>query len=284
MVVTALITPMKEDTTIDWQSVQKILTIQLRSKASGIVLLGTTAETPTLTLQEQDQIIHKALEIDSQLNQSKQIWVGVSSNSTAKVQSRIQSLNKLPLGGYLISSPWYNKPNQEGIYQHFMACDKASSKPIMVYNVPGRSGVKIEPQTFARIFENSQNVSYLKDAGGEVAQTMQFVFKTQQKTNKNNSQACILSGDDALTLPFMSVGARGVVSVISNLYPDQMADLVNLYISKEPVKAQGLHYQLLEEMNQCFIDTNPIPIKHKLFSKGLISSSQVRLPLTKMTN
>lgn len=281
MVITSLITPMKEDTSIDWESLERLIKDQFESEIDGVLILGTTGEPPTLSIEEKDQIIQKTLAVRNELKSSKEIWVGVSSNSTSNILSNIKALNDLDIDGYLISTPWYNKPNQQGIYQHFMAADRVSMKPIMAYNVPSRCGVKIAPETFAKLFRDSQHINYLKDAGGDIAAHMQYVNLTQNISKANGSRVCILSGDDALTLPFMSVGAAGVVGVLSNLYPNELSKMVELHKSQEPKLAQKIHYQLLKEMERCFMDTNPIPIKHMLFEKGLIESNQVRLPLTR---
>lgn len=281
MVITSLITPMKEDTSVDWESLEKLLKQQFTSAVEGVLVLGTTGETPTLSNEEKDQIIQKTLAVRRESKSPKKIWVGVSTNSTATIQSHIEALNELDIDGYLISTPWYNKPNQKGIYEHFMAADKVSKKPIMAYNVPSRCGVKITPETFAKLYQDSRYINCLKDAGGDIAAHMQFVEMTKNIHKPNGTKACILSGDDALTLPFMSVGAAGVVGVLPNLYPNELSEMVELFKNQELKKSQQLHYQLLKEMERCFADTNPIPIKHMLFEKGLIKSNQVRLPLTR---
>jgi len=277
MTLTALITPFLNDFSIDWISFEKLLILQLTSKIDGLVILATTGETPTLTLEEENQIVTKTLELNIMLKANKKIYIGVSDNSTSRVVARIESLNDLEFDGYLIASPSYNKPQQDGLCEHFLACSRATHKNIMLYNVPGRSGVNILPQTVAKIVENTTNIRFIKEASGSVEQIMDLLLlvKTQ------NLDLKVLSGDDSLTLPILSLGGAGVVSVLSNMLPNETADLVNFY-KENWQKSQEIHFQLLSKMRDCFTQTNPVPIKNMLFNAGIISSNEVRLPLVKM--
>jgi 4-hydroxy-tetrahydrodipicolinate synthase len=275
MTLTALITPFNEDTSIDFASLEKLLDLQFSSEVDGLVLLGTTGEAPTLLDLEKLQLISFVLNYKQKLASNKQIWLGASDNSTQRVVDKLATFNDLAIDGYLISSPWYNKPNQEGLYQHFVACSGATKKSIILYNVPSRTGVNILPATVLKIAQNCPNIRYLKDATGNLEQMMQTYNLLLQKELEGRMQ--ILSGDDALTLAMCKLGAVGVVSVLSNLLPNEVSQLA---LNQD----MDLHYSLLEKMQACFVDTNPIPIKNMLFEQKIIATNQVRLPLVRFIN
>lgn len=279
MTLTALITPFLENGELDLNSLRSLLKIQFNSRMDGVVILGTTAETSTLSTYEKDMIIQEALSVREQLGdkaKNKKIYVGVGSNSTSEVLERIQNLNQTSVGGYLIVTPYYNKPPQNGLIAHFLACDEASQKSIILYNVPGRTGVNLVPESVIEIVQNSKNVRYIKESTGDLSQISDLYYLI----NSNNLQArlAILSGDDWATVPILALGGAGLVSVLSNIYPDKTADLVNLTIQKDD-QALALNLELLPTMRACFKQTNPISVKKMLFEAGEISSPSVRLPL-----
>ena len=281
MTLTALITPFLENTELDLSSLRSLLEIQLNSKMDGVVILGTTAETSTLSIHEKDVIVQETLSIRQRLGdktKNKKIYVGVGSNSTHEVLERIKNLNQTGIDGYLIVTPYYNKPPQNGLIAHFLACDEVSQKPIILYNVPGRTGVNLLPESVIEIVQNSKNVRFIKESTGDLSQVSDLAYLI----NSNNLQDrfAILSGDDWATLPILALGGIGLVSVLSNIFPDKTADLVNLSIQKDD-QALALNLELLPTMRACFEQTNPISVKKILFEVGEITSSAVRLPLVR---
>ncbi len=279
MTLTALITPFLENTELDLSSLRRLLEIQFNSKMDGVVILGTTAETATLSDHEKDIIVQEAISTREKLGEpakNKKIYVGVGSNSTRQVLERIESLNQTGVDGYLIVTPYYNKPPQNGLIEHFLACDKASQKPIILYNVPGRTGVNLLPESVIEIVQNSTNVKYIKESTGDLNQVSDLAYLIS--SHNLQERFAVLSGDDWATVPILALGGVGLVSVLSNIYPDKTADLVNLTIQKDD-QALALNLELLPTMRACFKQTNPISVKKMLFEAGLITAASVRLPL-----
>jgi len=279
MTLTALITPFLENGELDLNSLRSLLKIQFYSKMDGVVVLGTTAETPTLSTHEKDIIVQEALSIRQNLGdkaKDKKIYVGVGSNSTHEVLERIENLNQTSVDGYLIVTPYYNKPPQNGLIAHFLACDKASQKPIILYNVPGRTGVNLLPESVIEIVQNTKNVRFIKESTGDLSQVSDLAYLIS--SHNLQDRFAILSGDDWATVPILALGGVGLVSVLSNILPDKTAELVNLTIQKDD-QALALNLELLPTMRACFKQTNPISVKKMLFEAGEITSPAVRLPL-----
>ena len=268
MLLTALITPFLEDTTIDFTSLEKMLQFQLESKVDGLVLLGTTAETPTLSNFEQRKVLELAIATKAKLNSQKKLFAGVSDNATSRVLEKIESFNELAVDGYLISSPYYNKPPQNGLIQHFLECSKATKKDIILYNIPGRTAVNFLPNNLIELLKQTPNIKYIKESSGNLSQMMDLIGLIRE----NNLNTQVFCGDDDLTLPVLSIGGTGLVSVLSNIYPNETADLITK-------KELDNFYKLLPIIRDLFKNTNPIPVKNMLFKVGLIASDQVRLPL-----
>jgi 4-hydroxy-tetrahydrodipicolinate synthase len=276
MTLTALITPFTKTGEIDWMSLQNLLRIQLSSEIDGIIGLCTTSETPTLSNQEQLKIAKFILNINQEYQ--KQIWLGVSGSATNEVKQRMQSFENLEIDGFLISTPSYNKPPQEGMIQHFLELDNFSNKNIILYNVPGRTGVNLHPESVLKILQNSSNIVGIKEACGDLSQIQKLITLTKA----NFSEFMILSGDDSLTVDIIRSGGDGVVSVSSNLYPNQVAKMVETAFFDENT-SRIIEAKLSDFFEDCFIETNPIPIKYYLFLQQIIESDQVRLPLVSMS-
>ena len=263
---TAIITPFR-DGQVDYASLEKLIEMQIEGGVDGIVAVGTTGESPTLNVKEHTEVIKFIIK---QSAKRVQVVAGTGGNSTAEaIELTVEAFNN-GADGSLQVTPYYNKPTQEGLFQHFTAIsDAAPELPMILYNVPGRSATAIDIPTIARLAENP-NISAVKEAGGSVDRVSQI---------KQVCDIAILSGDDALTLPMISVGAQGVISVISNVMPKEMVQLVKLANEMNMKEAQALHAKLYPLMNDLFIESNPIPAKTLLAEMGYCTD-EFRLPLT----
>ena len=270
-VFTAIVTPFHNGE-LDEESLRSFIEFQIENGVSGLVPCGTTGESPTLSHAEYLRTVK--LTVDT-VRQRVPVIAGAGANSTAKAVGLSQEVKLLGADATLQVAPYYNKPTQEGLYQHYKAVAKVGL-PVMVYNVPGRTGVNIAPHTMERLAKLPA-IAALKDANGDLAQT----FATIQLCD---NKITLLSGDDALTLPMMHLGGKGVVSVISNLLPAKMVDLCRCMEAGDTARAEEIHTQLTPLFETLFIEPNPIPIKTALMEKGLIKSAELRLPLTAMTD
>jgi 4-hydroxy-tetrahydrodipicolinate synthase len=277
MTLTALITPFTAEAEIDWQSLENLLHFQLSSKIDGIIGLCTTSETPSLTIEEQLEIASFILNINQEYK--KKIYFGLAGSSTLAVKSDMKRFQNLDFNGFLISTPSYNKPPQAGLIKHFLELDKVCDREIILYNVPGRTSVNLEPASVIEILKGSQNVVAIKEACGDLSQIRKVI---QMANNNGFSDFQVLSGDDALTVDIILSGGTGVVSVASNLYPNEIAKMVNL-VNTDIKTARILEARFSQFFSDCFIQTNPIPIKHFLFNQNIIKTDQVRLPLISFT-
>ena len=256
-----------KDRVVDTESIFKIIRFQIENNVKNIVLLGTTSETPTLTKEEKVDIVNTVWE---EFNDKINIIVGIGTNDT-KTTLENGFLFRDVCHAFMITVPYYNKPSQEGIYQHFATVAQLiADKPIMMYNIPSRCGVSIEPKIIANLFNSFENIVAIKEASGSIQQTLEI---------NNLCDIVILSGDDALTLPLMSVGAKGVVSVASNIIPQKIVTLVSLYNTGHVELAYKLNKSLYSLFKGLFIDTNPIPLKYFSKEMGLSIEDSVRLPL-----
>jgi 4-hydroxy-tetrahydrodipicolinate synthase len=267
---TALITPFKPNGQLDEEGLRTLIRIQLEHQIDGIVVLGTTGEAPTLTTSEKQRII----EISREMTQSQiKLIVGTGSYSTHETIEQTLQAQNLGADAALIVTPYYNKPTQEGIFKHFETICKATSIPICLYNIQGRTGQNIQTSTLKRLSEFSTIIG-IKEASGDINQMMEVI----QTISQSQSNFTVLSGDDALTLPLIALGGHGIISVISNIVPKAMKTLVNASLHGDFQRAAQIHYQLLALMKVAFIETNPIPIKAALNLKNL-PSGPCRLPL-----
>ena len=271
-VYTALITPFKGDE-VDFEGFKKNLEFQIESGVNGILPLGTTGETPTLTQEEKEKIIKLAVET---AKGKVTIMVGTGSNSTKQTIENTKKAKELGAEIALIVTPYYNKPTQEGIYRHFKAVTESVDIPMVVYNIQGRTGKNIETPTLKRIVD-LPNIIGVKEASGNINQMMGVINSICSK----NDCFSVMSGDDGLTLPSMALGGKGVVSVVSNLVPKKVVDMVNAATEGDFVKARKLHYELLPIFKGAFIETNPMPIKEAMNLCGM-SAGGCRLPLCEM--
>jgi len=272
---TALITPFLEDGSVDYKQLEKNVEYQIENGIDGLLALGTTAETPTLTAEEENKIIDCCIKT---INNRVPLMVGTGSNATAKTVKDTIEAEKKGADIALIVTPYYNKPTQEGIFQHFKAVVEATNIPILVYNIEGRTRRNIETETLKRIAE-LEGIIGVKEASGNMSQIQSVITEiANPKTNFH-----VMSGDDSLTLPLLGLGGHGVVSVISNLYPKEMSTMVRAALKGNFQEARSIHNKLLPMMKGAFIETNPSPIKGAMKYAGM-DTGEVRLPLVKLTN
>jgi 4-hydroxy-tetrahydrodipicolinate synthase len=268
---TALVTPFR-DGGIDVSVFERLIETQIAGGITGIVAIGTTGESPTLSHKEREQVIRVAV---AKANRRCLVLAGTGSNSTQHAIADTKLAEKLGVDAALLVAPYYNKPSQEGLFRHFKAIADATSLPIMLYNIPGRCSVDILPETVARLAKESRNIVSIKEASGSVERVGELRRRLPEAFT-------ILSGDDSLTLPFMAVGAAGVVSVASNLFPSEVCALVRACESGDLRSAEKLHRKLLPLFKDLFIEPNPVPVKTALGWRGAMSP-EVRLPLCEIS-
>jgi 4-hydroxy-tetrahydrodipicolinate synthase len=267
---TAIVTPFKNGQ-IDENAFRKLIDFQIENGIDGIVPVGTTGEAATLDYDEHLKVIEIAV---GQAKGRCKIVAGTGSNSTAEAIELTQKAEKLGIDGALLASPYYNKPTQEGIYRHYRAIAESTSLKLMLYNVPGRTAGEIGIETCARLARDCGTIVSIKEAGGSAE-------RVSALRNVLPSDFTILSGDDALTLPFLSVGAVGVVSVASNIIPRQMTELVSNFLEGRPTDSMRVHLRHFPLFKDLFIESNPIPVKTALNLMGRIEP-EFRLPLCEM--
>jgi len=267
---TALVTPFSRDTTVDVEALRRLVQFQLREGIDFLVPCGTTGETPTLEHAEYLDIIRVVVQ---EVAGKVPVIAGVGGNGTGKVIDLAQEVQKIKVQGVLSVAPYYNKPTQEGLYQHFKAIADSTRLPIILYNVPGRTGSNIEPATVAWL-SKIPNIIGIKEASGSITQQMEVLSAVEPGFR-------VLSGDDAFTFPLMALGGVGIISVVSNEIPAQMTRLAHLMLDGKIEEARKLHFQLLPLMQANFLETNPIPVKAALAMMGMIEEVY-RLPMVPM--
>jgi len=268
---TALVTPFR-DGSIDDSAFEELIQAQINAGITGVVAIGTTGESPTLSSDERAQVIRLTV---AKVNKRCLVLAGTGSNSTHHAIAQTRTAEKLGVDAALLVAPYYNKPSQEGLFRHFEAIAHGTTLPIMLYNIPGRCSVDVLPETVARLANECRNIVSIKEASGSVDRVSELRRRLPEAFT-------ILSGDDSLTLPFMAVGAAGVVSVASNLFPSEVCALVRTYEAGDLKSAERLHRKLLPLFKDLFIEPNPVPVKTALGWRGAISS-EVRLPLCEMS-
>ena len=268
---TALVTPFRNGD-VDFAAFEKLVEAQIAGEITGLVAVGTTGESPTLTHEEKEKVIQRAVKI---ANGRCKLLAGTGTNSTRDAIEATKFAEKAGVDGALLVAPYYNKPSQEGLFRHFKAIADKTSLPIMLYNIPGRCSVDIGPDTVVRLAESCRNIVSIKEASGSVER----VGELRRRLPK---EFTILSGDDSLTLPFIAVGAVGVVSVASNLFPAEICALVRACESGDFKSAENLHRKMFSLFKDLFIEPNPVPVKTALAWRGAMSA-EVRLPLCEMT-
>lgn len=264
----ALVTPFKKDFSVDVNALKAIVNFQVDNGIDYLVVLGTTAETATLTKDEKEVVITTIVEAN---NGRLPLVLGVGSNNTAEVVEELKSRDFKDFVAVLSVSPYYNKPTQEGIYQHFKAIAEASPVPVILYNVPGRTSSNMLPSTIIRLATDFKNIVAVKEAAGDIVQAMKLI---QDKPK----DFLVISGDDMITLPMILAGGSGVISVIAEGFPKQFSEMVHLGLNKRVEEAYKMHYLLADAIDMIFEQGNPAGIKEVFKSLGL-SENTVRLPL-----
>ncbi|MEZ4486525.1 MAG: 4-hydroxy-tetrahydrodipicolinate synthase [Cyanobacteriota/Melainabacteria group bacterium] len=279
-VVTAMVTPFDEKgESIDYGSLEKLVEHLIANATETILVAGTTGESPTLTGDEKIALLKKVIEISA--GRAKVIFGAGSNNTKSSVESA-KAARDAGAEGLLIVAPYYNKPNQEGIFAHVKAVADTVDLPILVYNIPGRCGINIEPATMVRLARECPGVKAIKDSAGNVDQTAQLASLFSNSGSKSDSDFRIYSGDDYLTLQMLSVGACGVVSVASHLVGKQLKELIDAAMDGDLDRARGLHYRYLPLFKGLFVEPNPTCLKYILSRMGICSAS-LRLPLVPLS-
>lgn len=268
----AIVTPFKNGE-VDEDTFRELIEFQIENGTHGIVPCGTTGESATLSYEEHKKVVKIAVE---QVKGRVPVLAGAGSNSTREALELITYAKEVGAGGALVITPYYNKPTQEGLYQHYSYLAKETKFPIVIYNVPSRTGVDILPETVARIVRDNPNVVGIKEATGSVRRTTEILEKVDKE------DFSVLSGDDFIVYPLICVGAKGVISVVSNILPSKMAQLVDAALEGRHEEAKKLHYELQPACRAMFLETNPIPVKTALAMMGKIRE-EIRLPLCRMS-
>ncbi len=272
-VYTALVTPFKNHTqAIDFKAVGKLIDYQIANGINGIVIIGTTGESPTLTSGEQADLIRFTVD---KVQGKVPVIVGTGSNDTRHAVELTKQADVLGADALLVVAPYYNKPTQEGLFLHFSKIAEATSKPIILYSIPSRCGIEISVKTVQRLRAKFPHVVGIKEAGGSCNRVSDLVKELDK-------DFVVISGDDALTLPFMAIGAKGVISVASNFIVSPLVKMVQLALNDEMEKAAEINKQYYPFFKAIFVETSPSPIKQVLFLKGILESPEVRLPLCQM--
>lgn len=267
----AIVTPFHDSGNIDFGSFEKLLEHVITGGVNYLVALGTTGESATLSRDEKNAVIDFAIEI---IHHRVPLVVGIGGNNTQEVINTIRSTSFDNIDAILSVSPYYNKPQQKGIYNHYKAIATASPVPVILYNVPGRTSSNMSIDTTLKLAQDMKNIIGIKEASGNLLQVMEIIHRKPQ-------DFLVISGDDALTLPMLACGADGVISVVANAFPGPFSEMVNLGLKGKFGKAKAIHYSLLETMNALFMDGSPSGIKSALEILD-ICKNNVRLPLVKV--
>lgn len=264
----ALVTPFCDDGSVDTKKLLELVDFQIEKGTHGIVPCGCTGEAATLTHEEQEAAIGAVIK---HVNGRVPVVAGTGSNSTAEAVRLTKSAAGAGADGALVITPYYNKPTPEGQYRHYKAIADEVDIPIMLYNVPSRTGISMHPETIARLSE-IDNITTIKEASGSMEQVSKIM---------SLCDITVMSGDDSMTLPMLSVGASGVVSVAANIVPAEMANLVDAFEAGDLDKARQIHFDLFDIFKAIFLETNPIPVKTALQMMGMLNG-KMRLPLCEM--
>ena len=268
----ALVTPFKADGSVDYDALVRLVDFQLSHGADFLCILGTTAETPTLTAEEKRQIRDVVVQ---RAGGRVPLLMGCGGNCTSAVINELKSTDWTGIDGVLSVCPMYNKPSQEGLYQHFKAIAQASPVPVVLYNVPGRPGVNMTAETTLRLARGCENVVAIKEASGNITQ-MDDIIKNKP------ANFDVISGDDGITFPLITLGAVGVISVIGNALPAEFSRMVRLALKGEYAQALHIHHKFTELFKLLFVDGNPAGVKAMLHAMGVVEN-ELRLPLVPTT-
>jgi len=269
--IVAMVTPFINGK-IDEKKLRELIDFQINSGTSGIVPCGTTGESATLDFDEHERVIQISID---QVKKRVPVIAGTGSNSTAEAIMLTQQAAKAGADASLQVSPYYNRPTQKGLYEHFKAIAQSVKIPIILYNIAGRTGVNIEPETMAKLAVDCKNIVAVKEASGSLDQ----MSRIKQLCPKEFD---LISGDDGLTLPVLSIGGIGIISVVANIVPADVASLVSAFAKGDLKKAQELHYKLLPLIKAVFLETNPIPVKTAMGLLGMCAPD-LRLPMCAMS-
>ena len=264
----ALVTPFLSDGSVDYKSLQRLVEYQIQNGADFFCILATTGETPCLTAEEKERIKDLVVE----LNKGRlPILMGCGGNNTAAVVEELKTADLSGIDGILSVCPYYNKPSQEGLYQHFKAIAKASPLPVVLYNVPGRTGINLKPETTVRLAKDCENIVAIKEASGSLEQVDEIIKNAPLGFD-------VISGDDALTFSMIASGAAGVISVIGNALPKEFSRMIRYEFRGEYEPARKIHHRFTELYSLLFVDGNPAGVKALLHEMGFIEN-ELRLPL-----
>jgi 4-hydroxy-tetrahydrodipicolinate synthase len=269
--IVAIVTPFR-NYAVDEEKLRELVEFQIASGTDGIVPCGTTGEGSTLDYTEHDRVIEIVVQ---QVKGRVPVIAGTGSNSTTEAIELTAHAKKIGADGALLVTPYYNKPSQEGLYRHYRAIAEAVALPQVLYNVPGRTGVNLLPETVARLAEIS-NIVAIKEATGSLQQASELLALCGDKLD-------VISGDDFITFPMMACGAKGVISVVANIMPKEVAAMVDAFFAGNMEEARQLHLKLLKISNAMFIETSPVPVKTAVALMGM-ATDEVRLPLAPMSD
>ncbi len=264
----AIVTPFRNDDSIDFKALTKIVNFQIDNKVDYIVVLGTTGEAVTLSNDEKHAVVDTVIEA---VNKRVPVVVGIGGNCTQEIVHKVKSFDFSNIDGILSVSPYYNKPTQAGIYEHYKAIASVCSLPIITYNVPGRTGSNITAETTLKLADEFKNIVAVKEASGNLQQIMD-ILKNKPKDFH------VISGDDALAFPIISLGGIGVISVAANAFPNELSEMVNFALNGNLEKARTAHFNIIDIITSLFIDGSPAGVKAALSIKKLCVN-HVRLPL-----
>lgn len=264
----ALVTPFYADGSVDYTSLKRLVEYQLQNGADFMCILATTGETPCLNAEEKQNIKNLVVDI---VNGRVPILMGCGGNNTAAVVEELKSADWSGIDGVLSVCPYYNKPSQEGLYQHFKAIAQASPLPVVLYNVPGRTGINMKAETTVRLANDCENIVAIKEASGSLEQVDEIIKNKPDRFD-------VISGDDALTFPMIASGAAGVISVIGNALPKEFSRMIRLEFKGEYEPARKIHHRFTELYSLLFVDGNPAGVKALLHEMGFIEN-ELRLPL-----
>jgi 4-hydroxy-tetrahydrodipicolinate synthase len=270
--ITALVTPFR-GSEIAYDDLAKLVAYQIKGGIDGVVPVGTTGESPTLSHEEHMEVVRATI---AAAKGKVPVIAGTGSNSTSEAAELTRLAHAAGADAMLVVAPYYNKPSQEGLFRHYCSVADATDRPVILYSIPGRCGIEISVPVVEKLVGRYKHVRWIKEAGGSVD-------RVDQLKQALGSDITVLSGDDSLTLPFMAVGAEGVISVASNLFVREIGQMVRFALSNDFAKAAKIHRKLYPAFKTLFIEPNPVPMKVALARAGLISSADVREPLCDIT-
>jgi 4-hydroxy-tetrahydrodipicolinate synthase len=270
--ITALVTPFR-GSEIAYDDLAKLVAYQIKGGIDGVVPVGTTGESPTLSHEEHMEVVRATI---AAAKGKVPVIAGTGSNSTSEAAELTRLAHAAGADAMLVVAPYYNKPSQEGLFRHYCTVADATDRPVILYSIPGRCGIEIGIPVVERLVSRYKHVRWIKEAGGSVD-------RVDQLKQAMGADITVLSGDDSLTLPFMAVGAEGVISVASNLFVREIGQMVRFALNNDFAKAGKLHRKLYPAFKALFIEPNPVPMKVALVRAGLIASADVREPLSEMT-